>query len=159
MIHAPTTALADADIDPDALFVIACPICFREVAATARMAGSAASCPLCKGSFRVPMARLAEPPVPATAAKLPEPSEPATAGPPDAEFPPVAEPACPAIAEFEFHEPVQTVGAGAARIELRRLTDEERRLRRSRRNLMLLLVGAAVLIMIVVTLGIPAQRR
>lgn len=179
-----------ADLDPDALFVIACPICFGQVAAVSRMAGVAACCPLCAGSFRVP-----NPQVAAAVVATPEPQpvafEPATiAAAPAASdlFPAMVEPApvsvehppspaaapfavdIPAIevpaavaatpvAEMQFHEPVKTVGRGAARMELRRLTDEERRIRRSRRNLMLLLVGAAMLIMIVVLLGIPARRR
>ncbi|MFM8734749.1 MAG: hypothetical protein ACKOC8_06095 [Pirellulales bacterium] len=223
-----THASTDADIDPDALFVIACPICFGQVAAVAQMAGTAACCPLCAGSFLVPRAKLAaalaptpapvspssvSPATPAetsTAAPLAAPAAPVLPSPestpavtplgPEPSVAPVATSAVtpparldnaspptesststpssapPAfghvpviqasvadattpIAHLQFHDPVKTVGVGAARIELRRLTDEERRIRRSRRNIMLLLVGAAVLIMIVVMLGIPAQRR
>jgi hypothetical protein len=75
-----THASPHADIDPDALFVIACPICFGQVAAVARMTGTAACCPLCAGSFRVPKAMLAaalapaQPPVAPAAAPAPAPA-------------------------------------------------------------------------------------
>lgn len=92
----------------------------------------------------------------------PSPVLPSSAAQPASDFPtielPAVAPAAPA-GDLQFQEPVKTVGRGAARIELRRLTDEERRIRRSRRNLMLLLVGAALLIMIVVLLGIPTRPR
>jgi hypothetical protein len=41
-------------IPPDALFVIACPVCQGEVAAAGRIAGTDACCPLCASLFRVP---------------------------------------------------------------------------------------------------------
>jgi len=41
-------------LPPDALFVIACPICQGEVAAAGRLAGKDACCPLCASLFRVP---------------------------------------------------------------------------------------------------------
>lgn len=39
---------------PDQLFVIACPICRGHVAATGRLCGHGACCPLCANLFRVP---------------------------------------------------------------------------------------------------------
>lgn len=41
-------------LSPDALFVIACPVCQGEVAAAGRLAGKDACCPLCASLFRVP---------------------------------------------------------------------------------------------------------
>lgn len=52
-----------------------------------------------------------------------------------------------------FREPVKTIRAGDAEIELRQLTPEERRTRRARRNLVLLVVGATLLVALATLLG------
>lgn len=52
---------------PDGLFVIACPVCRGHVAATGRLCGSDACCPLCASLFHVPTLTLtgqATPPSP-----------------------------------------------------------------------------------------------
>lgn len=59
---------------PGGLFVIACPTCFGHVAASAGMAGQPACCPLCAGTFVVPLPQAAPPPPPAA-----RPAEPPVA--------------------------------------------------------------------------------
>ena len=41
-------------LEPDALFVVACPVCHGQVAATGGICGRDACCPLCANLFRVP---------------------------------------------------------------------------------------------------------
>lgn len=131
-------------ITADALFVITCPTCLGQLSAIANLAGRSACCPLCAAVFIVPAPRL---PV----QERPSPESPAADHAPPLD-------ATPANSGVTLREPVKKAGHGAAAVELRRLSDEERRLRRGRRNVVLLLVGAAVLVAIVFVLGVPAGR-
>lgn len=49
------------ELHPDALFVIACPICQGQVAATGSLRGHDACCPLCASLFHVPFPKSARP--------------------------------------------------------------------------------------------------
>lgn len=57
-------------LHPDALFVVACPVCQGQIAATGSTCGSDACCPLCASLFRVPF-----PPARATEAESPGPAD------------------------------------------------------------------------------------
>jgi hypothetical protein len=167
------------DLAPDALFVVACPVCQGQIAATASLRGHGACCPLCASLFRVPFPRAEAParqslsqsprqPQPAGTAtglgedwgtvieKLSPPrleresSAPVDEVPIAAFEPPVAE---PAPAEMAFREPVRTVRLGGEVIEIRRLSPEERRSRRFRRTLLTIAVGISILLAIVVLFG------
>jgi|GEM_PF-1037566 len=50
-----------SQLAPDALFVIACPVCREHVAATGSLRGLDACCPLCANLFRVPGTAAAQP--------------------------------------------------------------------------------------------------
>lgn len=113
-------------LDPDALLVLACPVCQGHVAATATLCGQAACCPLCASLFLVPhqaplsappptperagvaedweavIAKLASPqpsPQPELAITViePPPPEPDPAPPSEAPAPPLVEPAPPQV--------------------------------------------------------------
>lgn len=60
-------------IAPDALFVVACPVCQGQVAALGSLGGRDACCPLCASLFHVPQptASAVAPPAPAEPAPLP----------------------------------------------------------------------------------------
>jgi len=69
-----------APLGPDALFVVACPVCRGQVAATGSLCGRDACCPLCASLFHVPV------PVPAvmpaeTVAERAAPAKPPAHGP------------------------------------------------------------------------------
>jgi hypothetical protein len=115
-----------APLGPEALFVVACPVCRGHVAATGSLCGRDACCPLCASLFHVPV------PVPAampaeTAAEPAAPVEPRDDGPtlaedwgpvlgqlappagPDASATP--EPLPPEPADFEYPEPEAAAAA------------------------------------------------
>jgi hypothetical protein len=50
-----------APLGPDSLFVIACPVCLGQVAATGSLCGSHACCPLCACLFQVPYPAVTRP--------------------------------------------------------------------------------------------------
>jgi len=52
---------ATLNLPPDALFVVACPVCQGHVAATGSLVERDACCPLCASLFHVPAPRVAEP--------------------------------------------------------------------------------------------------
>jgi hypothetical protein len=168
-----------ASLAPEALFVVACPVCRGQVAATGSLCGRDACCPLCASLFHVPVlpaATSAEPAAPAKPSahgptlgedwgpvigQLVPPAGPDASvtrelggqEPADFEY---AEPEAassatgpPAAGELVFQEPVRTVRHGNTVIEIRRLTPEERRTRRFRRNLMMIVVGVSLLLLIV----------
>lgn len=58
-------------LDPDALFVVACPVCQGHVAATGGLCGRDVCCPLCASLFHVPFP---DPEEAATVAPEPEPA-------------------------------------------------------------------------------------
>jgi hypothetical protein len=114
-----------APLGPDALFVVACPVCRGQVAATGSLCGRDACCPLCASLFHVP--------VPVSAATSAEPAAPVESrgdgptlaedwGPvlgqlappagPDASVTP--EPIASDPADFEYAEPEAAVAAAAA---------------------------------------------
>lgn len=105
------------------LFVIACPLCFGHVAASAATAGQPVCCPLCAGMFVVPVpavARAENPPprpeaIPAPAVDLIEPT--GIEAPPVAEarvVPPPAEDASTMPPVAAAPEPLQAADAPAA---------------------------------------------
>jgi hypothetical protein len=65
-----------AVLEPDALFVIACPVCMGQVAATGSLCGQDACCPLCASLFHVPRPLVPEQPAP-PAAEPPQQKQPA----------------------------------------------------------------------------------
>jgi hypothetical protein len=65
-----------AVLEPDALFVIACPVCMGQVAATGSLCGHDACCPLCASLFHVPWPMVPEPPAP-PATERPHQEQPA----------------------------------------------------------------------------------
>ena len=139
-------------LQPDALFVVACPVCRGQVAATGSICGRDACCPLCANLFRVPF-----PPAAATAPRS-EAAPPSSASGPatlgedwggviEKLAPPRRQPPADEIA---FREPVRTVQVRGEVLEIRRLSPEERRARRMRRTLVLIVVGVSILLAIVV---------
>lgn len=162
------------DLAPDALFVVACPVCQGQVAATGSLRGHDACCPLCASLFRVPFPKAEAP----AREPLPQPPRrPEAAGtatglgedwgpvieklaPPRREQEPSAAADQVPVAAFEpsrtemaFREPLRTVQIGGEVIEIRRLSPEERRRRRFRRTLLTIAVGISILLAIVVLFG------
>jgi len=81
-------------IAPDALFVVACPVCLGQVAAVGSLCDRDACCPLCASLFRVPQpsrAAAAAPPAP--------PAPPETPVRPAAAAQPAEAPPAPGVAE------------------------------------------------------------
>lgn len=131
------------------LLAVACPSCHGALAVAAELAGAAARCPLCAGGFLVPLPELppaAAMPVDSSAAYAPVPEQPAIA------------PSQPR-GEWEFQEPVKTIGTGDATIELHRLTPREKSARRARRNLIMLVLGVSILMAIVLIFGTKPDKR
>ena len=142
-------------LHPDALFVVACPVCQGQVAATGSLCGRDACCPLCANLFQVPFPPAAAADSPREAAAPPSAPGPASLGedwggvieklaPPRRQLP---------ADEVALREPARTVHVGGEVIEIRRLSPEERRARRIRRNLLLIVVGVSILLAIVVLAG------
>lgn len=140
------------------LLAVACPSCHGALAVAAGLAGGAARCPLCAGGFLVP---LPEPVPAAVPLPVPEPGEmpvdPAAESAPVSAQPPAA--ALQPRGEWEFQEPVKTIGSGDAVIELHRLTPREKAARRARRNLIMLLLGVSILMAIVLIFGTKRDQR
>jgi hypothetical protein len=101
-------------LEPDALFVIACPFCLGQVAATGRLCGHDACCPLCASLFHVPFPRESDRPAPPAVgpARPPEPAGLAEdwgqvirqLAPPAKEPEPATEAPAPIPTEFELPE-------------------------------------------------------
>lgn len=85
-------------IAPDALFVVACPVCQGQVAAVGTLCGRDACCPLCASLFHVP-----DPSAPPTQATTAPPPEASTAPPTQATTAPPPE-AITAIPEEPLHQ-------------------------------------------------------
>jgi hypothetical protein len=145
-----------SQLRPDALFVIACPACQGEVAASGSLCGEDARCPLCASLFLVPF-----PPADAAAGDEPPPPIPPLGLAEDwgnvigqlgagGRSTTAVEPAD----DLVFQESVRTVQRGDDVIEIRRLSPAERRRRRFRRNLVMIVIGGAILLLIVI-LNLP----
>lgn len=143
-----------AGLPTEPLLAVACPSCHGALAVAAGLAGGAARCPLCTGGFLVPRPE----PVPAAMPTAREmPVEPAAGFAPFSAQPSAAAPQ--PRGEWEFQEPVKTIGSGDAVIELHRLTPREKAARRARRNLIMLLLGVSILMAIVLIFGTKRDKR
>jgi len=113
-----------APLGPDALFVIACPVCRGRMAATGSLCGRDACCPLCASLFHVPVPMTAETgaaPAARVALHADEPTLAEDWGPVLGQLVPpaqagaaaTAEPLAPEPSVFEYAEPEAAVAAPA----------------------------------------------
>ena len=114
-------------LEPEALFVIACPVCLGQIAATGSLCGHDACCPLCASLFHVPFPQVAAQPAPPAAPEPPRPEEqPGLAedwgrvirelAPPPKDREPVAEVPAAISTAFELPEDAAEPASPAARV-------------------------------------------
>ncbi|MFM8890394.1 MAG: hypothetical protein ACKOTB_02015 [Planctomycetia bacterium] len=170
------------------LLAVACPTCFGMIAVGEELFGEPADCPVCGSGFRVPRQTVSahpkRPSDPRPADSQPRgsadgaanrrsrresprrESTPAAPSSQTGSTPLAGSPAAPeAVADsapggdYQFREPVRTVGVGDEAVELRRLSPEEKARRRSRRTFIIMLAGVSILLSIVLTLGRKRPKR